>query len=142
MSEAPINVVAAVFFRKNHQGFLELMLFRRAKNNSGAGFWEFPGGKVETGESEVQALQREILEELAVQIKVLKLVGHNVHRYSDKVISLQAYLVEQISSNTFQFTDHDSFGWFDNKSIKLVSVSPADIPLIDRAFALAEMELQ
>lgn len=135
MTKELVPVVAAIFHRKNSNDDIELLLFRRAATQSGAGFWEFPGGKLEAYESEVEALQREILEELNVQIKVQSFVGENVHSYPNKTIQLKAYFVEKISDTNFVLIDHDAHEWHGSKSIKNVQVAAADVPLIDIAFA-------
>lgn len=134
MSKKPVSVVAAIFYRKNMNGDIELLLFRRAETQSGAGFWEFPGGKVEKSETEVEALHREILEELNVQIKVQDCLGENVHSYANKVIHLKAYFVQKVSLTDFVLLDHDAQEWHDSKSIKNIPIAAADLPLIDMAF--------
>ena len=65
----PIPVAAAILYRQGSAG-VEILSARRAKNERFGGQWEFPGGKFEPGETAVQALRRELLEELSVDLEV------------------------------------------------------------------------
>jgi 8-oxo-dGTP diphosphatase len=81
-----VLVVAAVVDR----GDAVLITRRRADAERG-GLWEFPGGKVERGETEPAALAREIQEELGCAITVGRLLARNVHRYPDLEVELAFY---------------------------------------------------
>jgi mutator protein MutT len=67
------------------------LLTRRQKGAHLAGLWEFPGGKVDEGETHEGALQREIREELDVEIGVGDLVFHVTHEYEDRTVALYFY---------------------------------------------------
>jgi mutator protein MutT len=69
----------------------KLLIAKRPKGSHLEGFWEFPGGKQEKGESLRQCLEREIKEELGIEIKAGKLFFLAAHEYSDKVISLHTF---------------------------------------------------
>ena len=81
-----VRVVAAVV----RQGDQILVTRRRAEAERG-GQWEFPGGKVEAGESEPAALRREIREELGSQVEVGGLIVRHTHRYPDLEVELAFY---------------------------------------------------
>ena len=137
MSKEPVHVVAAIFYRFTENKVPLVALFRRARHISGAGKWEFPGGKVDPGESEEQALAREIQEELNIQIKVEEKVAENIHDYGNKVIRLVAFLVSQkVVTEQFQFrlSDHDQFSWFAQDQIDKQTLSPADVPFVELLF--------
>jgi len=119
-----ILVVAAVFHRKR-----EVALLRRGPGSSGCGHWEFPGGKVEAGESESQALQREIHEELGVRIEVGPLVGESFYRYPAKNIHLRFYWVKDAGEN-FVLTEHDAFQWIEVDRIDLRILSEGDREIV------------
>lgn len=125
-------VVAAVFHRRGANG-LELALFQRKAGDTGAGLWEFPGGKIEKGESPEQALIREIDEELALPVKVKAKLGQSTLEVTKFILELTAYWVE---APHFDWTlnDHDGFVWVDENSWKSVNVAPLDIPLLEVAF--------
>jgi 8-oxo-dGTP diphosphatase len=118
-------VVAAVIYRKD-----EILVVRRGPEMSGAGHWEFPGGKVEVGESEIQALQREIAEELHLVIQVEESLGENTHHYPTKSVRLRFYLVPMPPGQEMTLTEHDAFLWTQPKNLKMDSLSAADRPLV------------
>lgn len=82
-----VDVVAAVIRRDDGAILISL---RRARGER-AGQWEFPGGKVEPGETEPAALQREILEELGCGVSVGRLLARTAHRYPDLEVALAFY---------------------------------------------------
>jgi mutator protein MutT len=79
-------VVAAVI--EESAAFL---VTRRQKGVHLAGLWEFPGGKIDDGETHAQALAREIREELDVEVEVGDLVFHVTHEYDDRAVALYFY---------------------------------------------------
>jgi 8-oxo-dGTP diphosphatase len=108
------------------------MLARRGPLESGAGQWEFPGGKVEAGESPQQALIREIQEELSFDLSPfrLTLIGRNQHRYPDKEIELELWLVEVNEKPDFILVDHDQTAWLLPSEMKESDLSEGDKPFI------------
>jgi 8-oxo-dGTP diphosphatase len=96
-----MDVVAAVIYDGPR-----VLLTRRGPGRPHAGLWEFPGGKVEPGETHQQALIREIMEELSLHIQVGELLA--VAR--DERISLYAYRAE-VLSGVPQLRDHDVMEW-------------------------------
>lgn len=81
-----VTVVAAVIERDG-----AFLLTRRLQGTHLEGLWEFPGGKIETGESHDEALRREVREELAVECRVEGLVQSVSHAYPEKVVHLHFY---------------------------------------------------
>jgi mutator protein MutT len=127
-----IPVVAAVFFRWK-DGAFELALFQRKAGDHGAGLWEFPGGKVERGESKEQALVREIQEELSLDVQVLALLGRASHELPAKFLDLDAFWVKTPDFN-WTLNDHDGAVWVNEGNWNTMKVAPLDIPLIKKAF--------
>ena len=106
-----IDVVAAVL--KDKKNFL---IAKRGFNQSFPSKWEFPGGKVEKGESFQNALIREIKEELNVTINVLKKIASERVEVKDVLISIHYYYAE-IISGTVELMEHDHFKWVRKSSI-------------------------
>ena len=88
-----IHVAAGVIVNSNNEVCLSL----RDKDAHQGGLWEFPGGKVETGETVAAALQRELDEELGIDVKVAELLTTIKHDYKDKQVVLYFMLVTQFS---------------------------------------------
>jgi 8-oxo-dGTP diphosphatase len=141
LSKKPVPVVAAVLYRLGGTNSLKMdqvCVFQRGINEAGAGAWEFPGGKVERGESQKQALEREIMEELSIQIKVEDFIARNDHDYGGRVIGLDLYFASPqygVFPEQWKLVDHDDHKWVTEEEIKHLKMAAADVPLIDLVFA-------
>ncbi len=113
-SDALVRVVGAVAIRDGR------VLMARRPAGRHAGLWEFPGGKVEPGESEPTALARELLEELAVPA----VVGDLVARGSDERVVLTCYRVELLADPVALY--HDRLAWIPLADLASLSTPPAD----------------
>jgi len=123
-----IPVVALALFHPRKNKYL---IVRRNAEQSGAGFWEFPGGKIETGETPREALVREIQEELNIDLTEdsLVFVHSHIHAYPNKKIELSLYKCSSFEEN-FRLVDHDLYAWVDHKSILGFQLSAADQPFL------------
>jgi 8-oxo-dGTP diphosphatase len=118
-------VVAAVI-RHGNQIFAA-----KRKAGGGSGLkWEFPGGKVETGESAAQALKREIYEELAINIKVLQLLGTFVTPLDKCLIQLECYFCTT-EQKEVSLTSHEESGWFEHNQLNLLDWAEPDVPALE-----------
>lgn len=125
-----IPVVAIVVFDKSSQKYL---IVRRAENQTGAGFWEFPGGKLEGSELATEALVREIDEELGLPVdpSKLQLLLTNQHEYPTKLIDISFYLYPVRVRPTLQLVDHDDSQWCATHELEKYKISEADLVVID-----------
>ena len=114
-------VVGAAIVRRGR-----ILAARRAAPADLAGQWEFPGGKVEPGESEVDALARECREELGVRIAV----GEPLGRVESPSFALRVYLAELVVGEPRPLADHDELRWLRPAELEDVPWLPADRPLI------------
>ena len=108
---------------------------RRAPGRSHAGLWEFPGGKVRTGESEKHALCREIMEELGVTVTVGERIGAASGSTSEYRITLTAFRCS-IGDALFSPVDHDDIRWVTDDEARGLAWSPADRSLLERYCSL------
>ena len=108
------------------------MLARRGPNESGAGHWEFPGGKIEHEETQKQALIREIREELDFKIapEKLEFVGENLHKYPGRDILIFLWKLRVSERPHFRLIDHDKTEWYQLPELESLSLSPGDKPFI------------
>jgi 8-oxo-dGTP diphosphatase len=122
-----VRVVAAIIQRGN-----EYLVGRRAEHKSGAGEWEFPGGKPEAGETEPAALEREIREELGVEIRVLRLFDRSVTAVGELEIELACYACELVADAPSASTDHDLLEWVGEGELAALNWAAPDRPALRR----------
>lgn len=115
-----IEVVAAVFEREGR-----FMIARKAPGKQLAGLWEFPGGKIEAGETGPLALARELKEEFGIDCQVKKLICRYPFRYPDKQIHIAFYRVETNAAIIPQ-NDHDAVAWLSREALGNMALAPAD----------------
>jgi 8-oxo-dGTP diphosphatase len=95
-----------------------------------AGRWEFAGGKVEPGETEIEALVRECDEELAVQVEVGVRVGADVPLAHGRAI-LKVYLAKLVDGQQPQRLEHAELRWLASDELHSVDWLPADAPIVE-----------
>ncbi len=93
------------------------------------GMWEFPGGKIELGESREVALQREIQEELGVEIAIDKFLYTTEYDYPSFHLIMHCYLC-QITAGEIELREHKSARWLTAETLNSVKWLPADRELI------------
>lgn len=120
-----VDVAAGLIIKES-----KVLVARRKAGLHMAGFWEFPGGKIEANETPEQCLIRELKEELGIEVKIGPFIGQNTHHYSDKTVRLMAFQVEHVSGE-FELTEHDELKWLNYAELGSVNWAPADIPLLD-----------
>jgi 8-oxo-dGTP diphosphatase len=121
-----IPVTAAIIEKEGR-----ILAARRAQDMHLAGFWEFPGGKLEEGESPEECLARELHEELGVVVRVEAFFAESVYDYGDKIVRLLAYRVSHVSGE-FRLVDHDKLVWLSADELHTLLWAPADIPLVKK----------
>ena len=111
-----------------------ILVVRRGQGETLAGFWEFPGGKVELPETLQECLERELFEELDVATKVTNVVAVSDYKYENGAIKLVA-LEAEILHGEIKLSVHDKLRWLTPNEIVELKLAPADIPI---AHALLE----
>lgn len=124
-----VRVVAAVIKAKNKQGEPIIFATQRGYGEFKGG-WEFPGGKIEKGETPQEALKREIMEELDTKIKVGELIDTIEYDYPTFHLSMDCFWSEIISGDLV-LKEHDAAKWLKKEELNSVEWLPADISLID-----------
>lgn len=121
-----IPVAAALVFRGG-----QLLITQRPPGKHLAGLWEFPGGKVEAGESWESALQRELREELGTEVTVSRLFAEVTHAYPGKTVHLRFFLCIW-ESHEPQPLECAAVAWVTAAELARYEFPPADAQLIER----------
>ena len=121
-----IHVTGAVFVRDDR-----IMAAQRGESKSLAGYWEFPGGKIESGETGEESLARELREELLIDATVGDFIARSEYEYSFGTVRLDAYFCTFSDDVERQLTEHAQVRWLAADELDDVEWAPADIPIID-----------
>lgn len=131
-----IRVVAAVIKAINEKGQPIIFATQRGYGDFKGG-WEFPGGKIEEGETPGEALKREILEELDTEILVGSLIDTIEYDYPTFHLSMDCFWCEIVKGDLV-LKEHEAARWLDKDSLNDVEWLPADITLITKVRNMLE----
>lgn len=118
-----LRVAAGVVRRKDR-----ILVARRARGQSRAGYWEFPGGTIHRGESVRRCLQRELQEELGIDIATGRRLLAVTHEYADLRVRLQ-FLSARWTGGKMRLTVHDRVKWVTPVQLLKMKLSAADVPM-------------
>lgn len=121
-----IDVAAALIFRGS-----KLLITQRRPDDHLPNLWEFPGGKLEQGETFEICLVREIHEELGIEIEVRELVEDLTHSYPEKTVRLRFFSCRLVSGEP-QAIHCQAFAWICREELSRYAFPAADVQLIDR----------
>ncbi|KGX87038.1 (deoxy)nucleoside triphosphate pyrophosphohydrolase [Pontibacillus litoralis] len=121
-----IYVVGAVIIENG-----KILCAQRGSLKSLPLMWEFPGGKIEHGESPQQALQREIVEEMQCKVEIGEQIEHTVHEYDFGVVHLTTFYCTLLEGEPI-LTEHIAFKWLAAHELPSLDWAPADIPAIEK----------
>lgn len=121
-----LEVVAALLWNEN-----KFFIAKRSEERDLGGLWEFPGGKVEEGESPESAISRECEEELGISVEVAELFMKVTHDYGDKVINLALFSCK-IKEGTPLLLEHQKMEWISVEEIPNYDFCPADLPFLEK----------
>jgi len=119
------DVAAAIIVRDGR-----VLVGRRAPGQNLAGYWEFPGGKLEPGETVQQCVERELVEELSVASVAGAVMMEHLHRYDGGAINLIAVHVRMIG-DAWRLSVHDAVEWIGAARLAGLRLAPADIAIAD-----------
>lgn len=106
-----------------------VLIARRLMNKSNGGLWEFPGGKLEDGETDAEALVREFREEFSVAVSVGSYLGEFPYKRSTLSLMLRVYYLSDIKGELIP-VDHSEVRWVAISELAGYEFSPADIPVV------------
>ena len=123
-----IQVVAAVIIHNN-----KILCVQRgpAKYEYISKKWEFPGGKLEEGETKLEAIVREIKEELHMEVNVDAFLITVKHTYPDFQLTMDTFLCSSITGE-LTLTEHGDYKWLEKSELSGLDWAAADIPIVEK----------
>lgn len=116
----------------------KVLLARRKRGDSHQGYWEFPGGAVERGETLEECLARELKEELGVTATVGAVIARNEYRSARGSMDLVA-IAAHIGDGEMTLAAHDAVEWVRPEDIRRYRLAPADLPIAKALVEKAEL---
>ena len=129
MPQAPkpaIHVLAGALVSLQGQ----ILIAQRPIGKHMAGGWEFPGGKIDEGETPLAALRRELEEELGIEVQRAQYLVSCDHEYPDRVVHLELWLITEFEGEPKPL-DHQALRWVSVDQLATADLLPADQPLIE-----------
>jgi 8-oxo-dGTP diphosphatase len=128
-SNKPLIIVSAGALINSEN---QVLYTQRPKGKSMEGLWEFPGGKIESGETAEKALQRELMEELSIQVKTTDLIPLTFasQEYDDFIMIMPLFICCQWKG-AIHPNENQMYAWVDLKDLYNYPMPPADKPLLD-----------
>jgi 8-oxo-dGTP diphosphatase len=126
-----IQVVCAVI--EDDAG--RILACRRPQGKSLGGLWEFPGGKIEAGEAPAAALQRELLEELLIEVDVGPPLHPVIWHYDFGTIQLLPFRCRILRGHASP-VEHEEIRWCSQPDMHALQWAPADLPILDELRSL------
>jgi len=123
-----IKAVVGILYSKNNT---QILITKRRKNQFMPNYWELPGGKIETGEEEEDALARELQEELGIKTLRISLKHVMTHHYKDKTVNLSIYNVESYKGNVTG-TEGQDVRWCNLQNLSNYKLLPTMRIIINR----------
>jgi len=126
-----IQVLCAIIYINN-----KILVTQRSEQMKLPLKWEFPGGKLEENESEIDCIKREIKEEINIEIEILRRLSSNDYDYGTFKIKLIPYLANYISGD-IQLSEHNDYKLLDKSELLNLDWAQADIPIVEEFLKLA-----
>ena len=125
-----INVTCAIIIIDN-----KILVTQRSEKMKLPLKWEFPGGKLEENENEIECVKREIKEEINIEIEVLKKLSKSVYDYDTFKINLIPFVANYISGN-IELTEHKGYKLLDKSELMSLNWAEADLPIVEEFLKL------
>ncbi len=126
MDKKRITVTAGIIEYEN-----KILIAERRKDKSLGGLWEFPGGKIEQGETCPETLKREIKEEFDIEIEVGEYVMEHIFEYPTFFLKMYVYKATWNGQGTIRICDHEQYRFVTLDEMANFEFAGADVPVIE-----------
>ena len=123
-----IEVVAGII---EYEGKILCMQRDQGKFDYVSFKWEFPGGKIEVGETNEQAFNRELQEEMELAVDIIEHFSDVEYEYPDFIVKMYCYKCNAHTSK-FKLNVHKDYKWLDKKDLLSIDWAPADLPIVKK----------
>jgi 8-oxo-dGTP diphosphatase len=120
-----VKVTAAILQKEGR-----IIIAQRKSSDHLSGKWEFPGGKIEYGETPEECLARELKEEFDIDVAIGKYIGSSIYHYDHLSIELMAYQSFWVSG-AINMKDHKAYRWVTVDQLTEFDFAPADVPFVE-----------
>ena len=124
------KVIASVFIENG-----KILIAQRGKQDSNFKKWEFPGGKMEEGETEKDCLARELFEELGIQATIDSYITSSFFEHKGNNMEMKAYFVNSYIGN-FTLTEHLEIRWVTKEDLLSYDMPDPDKPIVEKLLAI------
>lgn len=125
-----INVTCAIIFFDN-----KILVTQRSEKMKLPLKWEFPGGKLEDGESEIDCIKREIKEEVNIEIEILEKISNSIYDYGTFKINLIPFISKYVSGEII-LSEHKDYKLLDKSELLNLDWAEADLPIVEEFLKL------
>jgi 8-oxo-dGTP diphosphatase len=125
-----INVTCAIIVIEN-----KILVTQRSEKMKLPLKWEFPGGKLEENESEIDCIKREIKEEINIEIEVLRKLSNSIYDYGNFKINLIPFIAKHILGE-IKLTEHSDYKLLEKVELLSLDWAEADLPIVEEFLKL------
>lgn len=127
MSKPVLNVTAAIIYNDD-----KFLICQRPKEKACGLLWEFPGGKIEPGETPEDCISRECMEELNVELENIHYFCDVEYEHPDKIINLAFFKTTIKDSEQLVVREHNDVAWVDNSKLDKYDFCPTDTKMLEQ----------
>ncbi|CAM3723154.1 NUDIX hydrolase [Flavobacterium saliperosum S13] len=128
-----LNVICAIIFFDE-----KILVVQRSDKMKLPLKWEFPGGKLEDGESESDCIQREIMEEINIEIDVIRKISNSIYDYGDFKINLIPFIA-RYASGEIQLAEHNDYKLLSKSDLLNLDWAEADLPIVAELLKMEQL---
>ena len=107
-----------------------VLIAERPAGSHQAGWWEFPGGKIQSSETAYEAIVRELDEEIGITVQAARELLTYPHEYPERIVTLHVFVVEQYSGQP-RGVEGQTLRWESLAALMDIGLLPADLPIVD-----------